>query len=57
MFYSTVGNVFFDRLGIAIADATFWLLIIGGICFSLWILFKTVIDYLTTDVDNSSNEE
>ena len=56
MFYSNGGNLFLDRLGMAIADATFWLLIIGGICLSLWILFQAVVDYLTTNVKDSEEE-
>jgi hypothetical protein len=57
MFYS-IPVTFWDKLLCSIADATFWLLIIAGITFSLWFLFRSVVKYLIEDkVDDTIGEE
>ncbi len=51
--------MFLDRLGIAIADASFWLIVIGGVVVALRILFRDVVNYLLeeTDKKEKSDEE
>lgn len=50
-------SIFFDRLAISVADATFWLLIIGGISASIWVLFTKVVSHLIEDITNSKKED
>ncbi len=55
MFYNG-GLLFWDMMGISVARATFWLLIIGGITLSLFILFQAVVNYLTEDLEKKKKE-
>lgn len=47
--YYTNEISFLHLLGISIAKASFWLLIMGGIGLTLWFLFRSVVNFLIED--------
>jgi hypothetical protein len=50
-------GMFWARLAVSVADAAFWLLIIGGISLAAWILFKKGASYLLEDIETEEEKE
>ena len=48
--------MFWSRLAISVADAVFWLLIIGGIGFTLWVLIRSITSFLLENVTEEEEE-
>lgn len=49
--------MFWSRLAISVADASFWLLIIGGSGLTIWLVFRGVVGYLLGDIKMKKGEE